>query len=157
MKRVQISHYNIEMRQAIQTHCQEIRLRLVENMIVRIPEIHNQNHETGFHHLETGDQNPKKNPSQKIEDPENIDQGQENEGNPNSKLKTIYKDKVTEYMKRILSYYSNISGIVIDQMIVGSEIEIGITKVIGEADQGPENNTEMRKGIYTINEKQEYQ
>ena len=42
-------------------------------------------------------------------------------------------------------------------MIVGSEIEIGITKVIGEADQGPENNTEMRKGIYTINEKQEYQ
>jgi len=117
MKRVQISHYNIETRQAIQTHCQEIRLRLVENMIVRIPEIHNQNHETGFHHLETGDQNPKKNPSQKIEDPENIDQGQENE------------------------------GIVIDQMIVGSEIEIGITKVIGEADQGPENNTEMRKGM----------
>ena len=58
-------------------------------------------------------------------------------------------------MKRISSYYSNISGIVIDQMIVGSEIEI--TKVIGEADQGPENNTEMRKGIYTINEKQEYQ
>jgi len=105
------------MRQAIQIHCQEIRLRLVENMIVRIPEIHNQNHETGFHHLETGDQNPKKNPSQKIEDPENIDQGQENE------------------------------GIVIDQMIVGSEIEIGITKVIGEADQGPENNTEMRKGM----------
>ena len=42
-------------------------------------------------------------------------------------------------------------------MIVGSEIEIEITKVIGEADQGPENNTEMRKGIYTINEKQEYQ
>lgn len=117
MKRVQISHYNIETRQVIQTHCQEIRLRLVENMIVRIPEIHNQNHETGFHHLETGDQNPKKNPSQKIEDPENIDQGQENE------------------------------GIVIDQMIVGSEIEIGITKVIGEADQGPENNTEMRKGM----------
>jgi len=117
VKRVQISHYNIETRQAIQTHCQEIRLRLVENMIVRIPEIHNQNHETGFHHLETGDQNPKKNPSQKIEDPENIDQGQENE------------------------------GIVIDQMIVGSEIEIGITKVIGEADQGPENNTEMRKGM----------
>ena len=60
-------------------------------------------------------------------------------------------------MKRISSYYSNISGIVIDQMIVGSEIEIEITKVIGEADQGPENNTEMRKGIYTINEKQEYQ
>jgi len=117
VKRVQISHYNIETRQAIQTHCQEIRLRLVENMIVRIPEIHNQNHETGFHHLETGDQNPKKNPSQKIEDPENIDQGQENE------------------------------GIVIDQMIVGSEIEIEITKVIGEADQGPENNTEMRKGM----------
>jgi len=117
MKRVQISHYNIETRQVIQTHCQEIRLRLVENMIVRIPEIHNQNHETGFHHLETGDQNPKKNPSQKIEDPENIDQGQENE------------------------------GIVIDQMIVGTEIEIGITKVIGEADQGPENNTEMRKGM----------
>jgi len=112
-----MSRYNIETRQAIQTHCQEIRLRLVENMIVRIPEIHNQNHETGFHHLETGDQNPKKNPSQKIEDPENIDQGQENE------------------------------GIVIDQMIVGSEIEIGITKVIGEADQGPENNTEMRKGM----------
>ena len=78
-----MSHYNIETRQAIQTHCQEIRLRLVENMIVRIPEIHNQNHETGFHPLETGDQNPKKNPSQKIEDPENIDQGQENEGNPN--------------------------------------------------------------------------
>ena len=60
-------------------------------------------------------------------------------------------------MKRILSYYSNFSGIVIDLMILGSEIEIGITKVIGEADQGPENNTEMRKGIYTINEKQEYQ
>merc|ERR550532_2660620 len=93
VKRVQMSRYNIETRQAIQTHCQEIRLRLVENMIVRIPEIHNQNHETGFHHLETGDQNPKKNPSQKIEDPENIDQGQENE------------------------------GIVIDHMIVGSEIE----------------------------------
>ena len=60
-------------------------------------------------------------------------------------------------MKRISSYYSIISGIVIDRMIVGSEIEIEITKVIGEADQGPENNTEMRKGIYTINEKQEYQ
>ena len=60
-------------------------------------------------------------------------------------------------MKRIISYYSNISGIVIDQMIVGSEIEIEITKVIGEADQGPENNTEMRKGIYTINEMQKYQ
>ena len=60
-------------------------------------------------------------------------------------------------MKRISSYYSIISGIVIDRMIVGSEIEIEITKVIGEADQGPENNTEMRKGIYTINERQEYQ
>ena len=60
-------------------------------------------------------------------------------------------------MKRISSYYSIISVIVIDQMIVGSEIEIEITKVIGEADQGPENNTEMRKGIYTINERQEYQ
>ena len=72
-------------------------------------------------------------------------------------MKTIYKDKETEYMKRISSYYSIISGIVIDRMIVGSEIEKGITKVIGEADQGPENNTEMRKGIYTINEKQEYQ
>ena len=82
MKKVQKSHYNIETRQAIQTR-QEIRLRLVENMIVRIPEIHNQNHETRFHHLETDVQNPKKNPSQKIEDPENIDQGQENEGNPN--------------------------------------------------------------------------
>ena len=52
-------------------------------------------------------------------------------------------------MKRRSSYYSIISGIVIDQMIVGSEIEIKITKVIGEADQGPENNIEMRKGIYT--------
>jgi hypothetical protein len=92
-------------------------------MIVRIPEIRNQNHETGFHHLETDVQNPKKNPSQKIEDPENIDQGQENE------------------------------GIVIDQMIVGSEIEKRITKVIGEADQGPENNTEMRKGREVVAEK----
>ena len=60
-------------------------------------------------------------------------------------------------MKRISSYYSIISGIVIDRMIVGSEIEKGITKVIGEADQGPENNIEMRKGIYTITEKKEYQ